>query len=100
MREKPTPPSRAAIDADVAANLAALGIQDEIPDREERLELVFAAAVTFAREHKRLASSVELGRILGYSQALAHKSLQALAESGRMIRRGSGSQARYLPKVA
>lgn len=98
-KPKPTPPSAAAIDADVRASLDALGISATIAADTD--EAVYEFYVEFCREHRRIPTQVQCGRAISVDQAKVSHACARLVEAGRMARvEAKGRKPGYLPLVA
>lgn len=96
---KPAPPTQAAIDADLAANLAALGLAPGTLETTE--ERIFAAFVERTREKKDLVTCEEVARHLGCSASTVRSTVRRFIAAGRGYRhrhRVNGKNA-FVPKV-
>jgi hypothetical protein len=103
MLPKPIPPSQSEIDADLAANIAALGVDPESAVlRGSKGEQVFAAMEALVRELKRPIRPRELGARLSFSQSTVNFQLQELRTAGRVLLIPDPEKCDrflYLPKV-
>ena len=95
---KPTPPTQAAIDSEIAANFAALGIANEatVPPAEA----VLTAYSEFIAENKKVPTAGEIASRIGIGVSSVRDACRKLAAAGRMIAfRSKSGQTAYVPKV-
>ena len=88
--------AQAGLDAEIAANLKALGMSDASARRMS--DVVFDALVKFCRDQKRPPTIMALATICGYSRKQVGNALNHLAYSGRIISVGAKSGV-YIPRV-
>lgn len=88
IKPKPIPPTRDAIDADIASALAALGASNfEVRHPEDA---VYDVLVSWWRKHKTPPTIVDMCKVLNKRRELIHDHLHHLSVIGRIkrIRRG------------
>lgn len=96
---KPTPPSRADINAEIERNLKALGIDPKTIDHRSLSDRVYDSAVKLCKELKRPANSSEISQDTGLSVGTVCKQLSNLNRSGRAILAGTHTRPIYIPVV-
>lgn len=99
MIPKPSPPSRAEINAEVERNLKALGIDPSTVDHRPLADRVYDSSVRLCMELKRPANSAEIARDTGLGVSTVCKQLSNLHVAGRAILTGTHTRPIYIPIV-
>ena len=88
--------AQANLDAEIAANLQALGIDARTV--RPMTDTIFAALVQWCRDAKSAPTITDLSRASGYSRRQVSNALGHLADHGRVLPVG-GKSGLYIPRV-
>lgn len=95
-RSKPVVPQQSAIDADIAANMRALGIT-VVP--KAKTALVYEALVLLARTKKRAARIGEVAEETRLTKSQTANAIGKLVMSGKAFKVGGEKSGFYVPRV-
>lgn len=96
MHPKPTPPSWTDIETELAANVAALGIEPGAVQPPLKVRL-FDHMVAFCREYRRPPEASESARALGVAEPTIIKVRHQLFQEGKLLR--TARKGIYVPRV-